>query len=116
MQARKNLLFQNTEPWVKKSGTEDFDVPMGCYDGAEVRELVGSYMLNQLKHDVNKESIGLYRDDGLGVFNNIPKPEIERKKKQIVKRFKECVLSITIQCNLKSVDFLDVTFDLYNNL
>ena len=25
-------------------------------------------------------------------------------------------LSITIQCNLKSVDFLDVTFDLYNNL
>ena len=41
-------------------------------------------MLNQLKYDVNKESIGLYRDDGLGVFHNIPKPEIERKKKQIV--------------------------------
>ena len=116
MQARKTLLFQNTEPWVQKSGTEDFDVPMGCYDGAEVCELVGSYMLNQLKHDMNKESIGLYRDDGLGVFHNIPKPEIERKKKQIVKRFKECGLSITIQCNLKSVDFLDVTFDLYNNL
>ena len=116
MQARKTLLFQNIEPWVKKSGTEDFDVPMGCYDGAEVCELVRSYMLNQLKHDMNKESIGLYRDDGLGVFRNIPKPEIERKKKQIVKRFKECGLSITIQYNLKSVDFLDVTFDLYNNL
>ena len=41
-------------------------------------------MLNQLKYDENKESIGLYRDDGLGVFHNIPKPEIERKKKQIV--------------------------------
>ena len=41
MQARKTLLFQNGEPWVKKSGTEDFDVPMGCYDGAEVCELVG---------------------------------------------------------------------------
>ena len=116
MQARKTLLFQNAEPWVKKSGTEDFDVPMGCYDCAEVCELVGSYMLNQLKHDMNKESIGLYRDDGLGVFHNIPKPEIERKKKQIVNRFKECGLSITIQCNLKSVDFLDVNFDLYNNL
>ena len=76
MQARKTLLFQNSEPWVKKSGTEDFYVPMGCYDGAEVCELVGSYMLNQLKHDVNKESIGLYRDNGLGVFHNIPKPEI----------------------------------------
>ena len=44
MQARKILLFQNTEPWVKKSGTEDFDVLMGCYDGAEVCQLVGSYM------------------------------------------------------------------------
>ena len=53
-----------------------FDVPMGCYDGAEVCELVGSYMLNKLRHDVNKESIGLYRDNGLGVFHNIPKPEI----------------------------------------
>ena len=105
-----------TEPWVKKSGTEDFDVPMECFNGAEVCDLVGSYMLNQLKHDVIKGSIGLYRDDDLGVFYNIPKPEIERKKKQIVKIFKERGLPITIQCNLKSVDFLDVTFDLYNNL
>ena len=72
MQARKILLFQNTEPWVKKSGTEDFDVLMECYDGAEVCQLVGSYMLNQLKHDANKESIGLYQDDCLGVFHNIP--------------------------------------------
>ena len=37
----------------------------------------------------DKESIGLYRDDDLGVFHNIPLPEIERKQKQIVERFKE---------------------------
>ena len=86
---------------------------MGCYDGAEVCELVESYMLNQLRHAVNKESIGLYQDDGLGVYHNISKPDIERKKKQIVKIFIECGLSIIIRCNLKSVDFLDVTFDLY---
>lgn len=54
---------------------------MGCYDGAEVCELVRSYILNQLKHDVDKESIGLYRDSGLGGLHNIPKPEIEKKKK-----------------------------------
>ena len=105
--------FHNTEPLIKKSGTEDFDAPMGCYDGAEVCELVESYMLNQLKHAVNKESIGLYQDDGLGVSHNISKPDIERKKKQIVKIFIECGLSIIIRCNLKSVDVLDVTFDLY---
>ena len=60
MQARKTLLFKNGEPWVKKSGTEDFNVPMGCYNNAEVRELVGAYMLIQVTHCVNKESIDLY--------------------------------------------------------
>ena len=63
MQARKTLLFQNTEPWVKKSSTQDFDVPLVCSNGAEVCELVGSYMISymisQLNHNVNKESIGL---------------------------------------------------------
>ena len=33
MQSRKTLLFHNQEPWVKREGEEDFDVPMGCYDG-----------------------------------------------------------------------------------
>ena len=34
----------------------------------------------------------------------------------MVKRFKECGLSITTHCNLNSIDFLDITFDLCNNL
>ena len=42
-------------------------------------------MLNQLKHDVNKESSGLYRDDGLGVLHNIPKPEIEKQENKQLK-------------------------------
>ena len=36
MQSGKTLLFCDGEPWVKKDGEDDFDVPMGCYDGAEV--------------------------------------------------------------------------------
>ena len=70
---------------------------MGYYDGAEVCELVGTYILNKLKHITSKENIGLHRDDGLGIFQNIPKTEIEKKKKQIVKVFKDCGLSITIK-------------------
>ena len=100
----------------KKSREENFDVSMDCYDGAEVCELVGTYILNKLKNVTNKQDIGLYRDDGLGIFQNIPKTEIERKKKQFVKAFKECGLSITIKCNSNSVDFLDVTFDLVNEI
>ena len=80
------MLFQDTKLWGKKSGTEDFNVPMRCYEGAEVCELLGSYVLNQLKHILK------YRDDCLD-FHNIPKPEIERKKRQIVKMFKECGLT-----------------------
>ena len=116
MQSRKTLLLTNNEPWIKKSGEKTFDVPMGCYDGAELCELVGTYILNKLKNVTNKENIGLYYDDGLVIFQNIPKTEIERKKKQIVKVFKECGLSITIKCNSKSVDFLDVAFDLGNEI
>ena len=89
---------------------------MCCYNGPEICELVGSFILNKLTSIVNKSDIGLYRDDGLGIFSNVSKLEIERKKKAIVKDFKRYGLPIIIQCNLKTADFLDVTFDLNNNV
>ena len=36
MHARKTLIFEGTTPWIKKSGDEDFDVPISCFDGAEI--------------------------------------------------------------------------------
>ena len=42
-------------------------------------------------------------------------PEIERKRKQIIKIFKECGFNITIKTNLTSVDFLDVRLNLRDN-
>ena len=42
MQARKTLLFEGTTPEIEKSGDEDFCVPMGCFNGAEICELVGT--------------------------------------------------------------------------
>ena len=42
--ARKSVLYNNGEPWVKKEGGS-FDVTMGAYDGAEVCELIDIYML-----------------------------------------------------------------------
>ena len=36
---------------------------------------------------MNKKDVGLYRDKILGIFENISRPEIERKKKAIVKVF-----------------------------
>ena len=36
-------------------------------------------------------------------------------RKRIIKIFKDCRLNIAIKMNLKTVDFLDVRFDLVNN-
>ena len=64
-QSRKTLLFNEKIPWVKKDGSENFDVPVGCFDGAEVCELVGTFILNKLKNVFQNNTFGLYRDDGL---------------------------------------------------
>ena len=61
---------------------------------------------------MNKEDVGLYHDHGLSIFKNISRPETERKKKAIIKVFEKCGLSIAVDTILKTVDFLDVTFDL----
>ena len=89
---------------------------MGCYDGVEVCELVGAYLLNQLKVVIAKENIGLYRDDGLGIFKSTSGPEVERKKKELVKIFKNNGLSITVKTNIKTADFLDIHFDLVKEI
>ena len=46
MNARKTLLFHHEETWMKNKGEKDFDVPMGCHDGAEICELLGTFILN----------------------------------------------------------------------
>ena len=58
------------------------------------------------------DSIGLYCDDGLCIFESLSGPQMERKKKNIIKVFKMCGLSIIVTTNITSVDFLDVTFNL----
>ena len=110
--SRKSLLFDSSDTWVKKGPNSLFDVTMGCFDGAEVCELVGLYLLSKLSALVNKASIGLYRDDGLAVVSNISGPTLDRLRKRITALFKEENLSITIETNLFSTDFLDVTLDL----
>ena len=67
--------------WEKKSNL--FDVTMGSYDGAEVCELVGLYMLDQLKQRFPKDDLGLYRDDGLGVTSHSGR-EADKARKEII--------------------------------
>ena len=108
--SRKSLLFGGSSTWQKKDGNQ-FDVTMGSYDGAEICELVGLYILDLLSCKFNRELIGLYRDDGLAALK-LSGPQADRARKDIVHIFKQCGLRVTVDILLKQTDFLDVTFDL----
>ena len=72
--ARQSFLYHMDEPWVKV-GSEDFDIPMGSFDGAECCEIVGLYLLHKItqksKGILNCENVGIYRDDGLSSDSQI---------------------------------------------
>ena len=82
--------------WIKKDNP-DFDVAMGSYDGAEVCEFVGLYILDIFSKQFGHDKIGLYRDDGLGCFQNLSGPESEKGIKKLSKIFKQNGLSITVE-------------------
>ena len=63
----RSLLFHDNEPCIKKNSNGDSDVTMESYNGAEVCELAGLFMLNKLSKKFDKNNIELYRDDGLSV-------------------------------------------------
>ena len=112
-QACQSFLYSEGVPWVKK-GDVNFDVGMGAFHGAQACEIVGLFLLNLLKGLPNFQAI-LYRDDGLGVTSSTPRLQ-EKLRQSIVKIFAEQKLTITIEINLKRVNFLDVTLDLESGL
>ena len=56
------------EAWKKKSTDSCFDVTMGNFYGAEICELVGIFILKSLEDKIDKQDIGLYRNDGLMIL------------------------------------------------
>ena len=85
---------------------------MGAYDGAEVCEIVGLFLLNNLANQFDKNSVGLYGDDELALFKNINGHRADKIRKVFHQLFKENGLSLRIECNLKTVNYLDITLDL----
>ena len=86
---------------------------MGSFDGAELRELVGLYILHIFGKKYGKHRIGLNRDEGLYCFAYTNGPQADRIRKDVIKIFKESFNPILIcEANLKAVNFLDVTLNL----
>ena len=108
------LSDSNCKEWIKKNDTNNFDVPMGSYMGAEICDLIGLFILSDLSSIDSLISLGLYRDDGLTVLNK-SKCVIERTAKRIRNIFKNHGFKISVESNLIQTDFLDITMNLPNN-
>ena len=66
----------------------------------------------KIKDNNWKRGSRTYQDDGLGVFCSLSGPQVDRKQKQMEEPFRQCKLSITVEINLKNLNFVDVLFDL----
>ena len=89
---------------------------MGCYDGAEISEIIGLYLLHRLvniEKIFGKEEVGIFRDDGLSVVRGYGHT-IDKKRKDTIRVFKQEGLKLTLEVNVETVCFLDVMFDLKN--
>ena len=111
LHTKMSILISGGDVWVKK-GQDPFDVGMGSYDGAEVCDLVGLFLLSKLA-DLPMEG-GLYRDDALFV-TSLKSKENNRVVERIKMIMQENGLEIKAKCNAKVANFLDATFDLASN-
>ena len=113
LQTKKSFLFRDGQPWSKK-GDNNFDVAMGSFDGAETCDIVGLYILSKLKNISDDVDLGLFRDDGAGE-SSLPPNQLDDVRKEIITKFKQLGLKITIETGKKEIDFLDVTMNLEND-
>ena len=88
---------------------------MGSYDGAEICEFVGLFILNSLAKIIPINQLGLYRDDGLIIMHKKSGPQFEKIRIDIIKVFKNIGFQIEKNINLKIVNFIDVTFNFSEN-
>ena len=86
---------------------------MRLHDDAEVCELVCIHLLGKLSNIIDKEKVGLFRGDRLSVVENTNGPNLHHFRKDVIAIFHNEGLKITIDTNLTSTNFLDVTLDLF---
>ena len=89
---------------------------MGAYDGAEICELVGLFILFKFQQLNKIRNFCLYRDDSLVVVKNMSGPQSEKVEKKLKVLFKKCGLNLIIECNKTTVDYLDITLITLNIL
>ena len=111
----RSLLFHDNEPCIKKNSNGDSDVTMESYNGAEVCELAGLFMLNKLSKKFDKDNIELYRDDELSVSYYDNGHQNNKVWRKMIYIFKRHHLSLGIKSNL-NLDYLNITYNKTNSI
>ena len=68
-------------------------------------------MLYLIGKKYDSKNIGLYRDHRLAIFKNVSGSASEKIKNHLQSLFKQKGLQIIIECNLKVINYFDVTFN-----
>ena len=90
---------------------------MGSFNGVEICDLVGLFLLNELNNSniFNHNEFGLYRDDGIAVIRSKFPRTAENTTKKLIKLFKNFDFKITVESGLVQTNFLDVSFNILNS-
>ena len=113
LNARQSLLHFDNSTWVKQNGI--FDVTMGAYDGAQISDLVGLYILHTIKEKIPEIDFALYRDDGIAHHTKMKPQRIDKIRKKLHDVFNEIGLKITVETTLTKVNYLDITMNINDN-
>ena len=112
---QENVYFSATANYGQKRRKQQFiSRHYGSFDGAEICELVGLFILNNLGKRFGKENIGLYRNDGLAIIKSKSARLLDKTRKEWHKIFEQFDLKITSEVNLNVINVFNVTFDLNN--
>ena len=85
---------------------------MGSFDGTEVCEVIGLYLLNKIKPVLGSNNVGLHRNDVLAIVHTVNAPKVDRLRQDTIGLFRDEGLSIASDTNLIEKDFLDRSLNL----
>ena len=91
---------------------------MGSFNGAEICDLVGLFLLNELNNSniFNHNEFGLYRDDVMGVIRSKSPKTAENANKKLIKLLKNFDFKIVVESGLIQTNILDVSFNTLNSI
>ena len=78
--SRESFLCAGEKLWMKRDRNGIFDVTLGCFDSADICELVGAFALVKIMEEFATKDVALYRDDCLAVLRRVPGCAADRKR------------------------------------